>query len=95
MVSFAADWCMTCQSNKKTSLEIKSVADKLEELDAAVFLGDYTEKDPVIAAELQRHGRPSVPLVLIYPKNPENAPRMLPETLTPAIVLEALDWVAH
>ena len=95
LVSFAADWCVSCQLNRETSLEIKSVADKLKELDAAVFLGDYTEKDPVITVELQRHGRSRVPLVLIYPKNPETPPRMLPETLTPAIVLEALDWAAQ
>jgi len=95
LVSFTADWCVTCLSNKETSLEIKSVADKLKELNAAVFLGDFTEKDPVITAELQLHGRSSVPLVLVYPKNPETLPRMLPETLTPTIVLEALDWAAH
>ena len=41
LVSFTADWCVTCQSNKEPSLEIKSVADKLEELDAALFLGDF------------------------------------------------------
>ncbi len=95
LVSFAVDWCVSCQLNRETSLEIKSFADKLKELDAAMFLGDYTEKDPVITAELQRHGRSSVPLVLVYPRNPETPPRMLPETLTPAIVLEALDWAAH
>ncbi|MCL4178779.1 MAG: ankyrin repeat domain-containing protein [Verrucomicrobia bacterium] len=95
LVSFAADWCVSCQLNRETSLEIKSVADKLKELNAAMFLGDYTEKDPVITAELQRHGRSSVPLVLVYPRNPETPPRMLSETLTPAIVLEALDWAAQ
>jgi hypothetical protein len=32
-----------------------------------------------------------VPLVLVYPKNPAASPIVLPEILTPGIVLDALD----
>jgi thiol:disulfide interchange protein len=94
LVSFTADWCVTCQSNKEPSLEIKSVADKLKELDVDVFLGDYTQKDPRMTAELQRWGRSDVPLVLVYPEDRDTPPRVLPEVLTPEIVLDALDWAA-
>ncbi len=91
LVDFTADWCATCQVNKKTSIEIESVRAKLKALGAVALLGDYTHEDPLITAELQRYGRAGVPLVLVYPKD-TNAPAIvLPEFLTPGIVLEALE----
>ena len=95
LVDFTADWCFTCRLNKETSLEIEPVADKLEELNAAAFLGDYTLKDPRITAELQRWGRAGVPLVLVYSANVDSTPRVLPELLTPGIVLDALEWAKN
>jgi hypothetical protein len=74
LVDFTADWCVTCQLNKKTSLEIESVAAKLNELNVVALLGDYTLKDPRITAELQRWGRPgcrwcwSIPRTAIRPR---------------------------
>jgi len=59
------------------------------------LMGDFTDADPAIAAELQKHGRRGVPLVLVYPRDPSKPPRALPTVLTPAIVHEALDWAAQ
>lgn len=95
LVDFTADWCVTCQLNKKTSLEIEPVAAKLKELNMVALLGDYTLKDPHITAELQRWGRAGVPLVLVYPADADSPPRVLPELLTPGIVLEALEWAGE
>ena len=92
LVDFTADWCWTCRLNKKTSLDIEPVVNRLKELDAVALLGDYTLKGPEITAELQRWGRAGVPLVLVYPANGDAPPRVLPEFLTPGIVLDALDW---
>jgi thiol:disulfide interchange protein DsbD len=91
LVDFTADWCVTCQANKKTSIEIDAVRRKLEETDTLALLGDYTLRDDAIAQELRRFGRAGVPLVLVYPREPEVAPIVLPELLTPGLVLEALD----
>jgi thiol:disulfide interchange protein DsbD len=91
LVDFTADWCLTCQLNKKTSLEISSVRKKLKDLNAVAFIGDYTRTPANMFDELQRFGRPSVPLVLVYPKNPALPPIVLPEVLTPGLVLDALD----
>jgi suppressor for copper-sensitivity B len=44
-----------------------------------------------MTAELNRHGRAGVPLVLVYPKDPAADAIVLPEALTPGIVLNALD----
>ncbi len=95
MVDFTADWCLTCQVNKKTSIEIPSVRAKLKEINAVTLLGDYTHFPDAITAELNRYDRAGVPLVLVYPKNADAPPIVLPEILTPGIVLDALDRAAH
>jgi thiol:disulfide interchange protein len=81
---------VTCQANKKTSIEISSVRAKLKEINAVALLGDYTREDDAITAELQRWGRAGVPLVLVYPVDPKAKVIVLPEVLTPKIVLDAL-----
>ena len=95
LVDFTADWCLTCQVNKKTSLEIPSVRAKLKAMDAVALLADYTHAPDNITEELSRHGRAGVPLVLLFPKDAAAAPIVLPEVLTPGIVLSALDRAAN
>jgi len=94
LVDFTADWCLTCQANKRTSIEIPSVRAKLKDINAALLLGDYTREDAAITQELKRFSRAGVPLVLVYPKDPKAPPIVLPEVLTPGIVLDALEKAA-
>lgn len=94
LVDFTADWCLTCQVNKKTSIEIPSVRNKLKEINAATLVGDYTHFPERITEELQRFGRAGVPLVLVFPGKPGANPVALPEVLTPSTVLGALDRAA-
>ena len=89
-VDFTADWCLTCQFNKRTSIEITEVREKLKSLNAVSLIGDYTHFAPAITAELARFNRAGVPLVVVFPKNPATPPLVLPEILRPGIVLEAL-----
>ena len=91
LVDFTADWCLTCQVNKKSSLEISSVREKLKSLNTVALLGDYTHFPDAITTELNRYNRAGVPLVLVFPKNADAPPMVLPEVLTPGIVLNALD----
>jgi len=93
-VDFTADWCVTCQANKKTSIEIDSVRKKLKEINAVSLLGDYTLVPDDITEELKRFGKAGVPLVLVYPKDASKPPLELPSLLTPSIVLDALDQAA-
>jgi thiol:disulfide interchange protein DsbD len=90
-VDFTADWCLTCQVNKKTSIDIPSVREKLKSINALVLLGDYTRLPDDITRELNRFERAGVPLVLVYPKDQTKPPLVLPEFLTPQTVLNALD----
>ena len=91
LVDFTANWCITCQANKHLAIEIPSVRAKLKDIGAAAFLGDYTRLPDDITAELNRYGRAGVPLVLVYPPKDGAPPIVLPELLSPGIVLEALD----
>lgn len=93
-VDFTADWCLTCKLNKKTSIEVSSVRAKLKEIGATALLGDYTRLPPIITTELAKFGRAGVPLVLVYPKDTNKEPIVLPEVLTPNLVLNALDAAA-
>ena len=90
LVDFTADWCLTCQVNKRTSIEIPSVSARLKALNAVTLLADYTHFPDAITSELNRFNRAGVPLVLVYPPK-SSAPIVLPEVLTPNIVLSALD----
>lgn len=94
LVDFTADWCLTCQVNKKTSIEIDSVRQKLKQLNVVTLIGDYTRKNPDITAELKHFERAGVPLVLVYSKDVSRPPQLLPAILTPGIVLDALDRAA-
>jgi thiol:disulfide interchange protein DsbD len=94
LVDFTADNCLNCQVNKASSLEIPATRAKLKEIGAVSFLGDFTDQNPRIAAELRRYERGGVPLVLVYPKNPNEPVIVLPPILTPGIVADALDKAA-
>ncbi len=94
LVDFTAKYCLTCKANKKFAIEIPSVKAKLKEINAVALIGDNTLFPPAIAEELARHGREGVPLVLVFPGQPGAPPEILPATLTPGIVLNALDRAA-
>jgi thiol:disulfide interchange protein DsbD len=91
LVDFTAKWCPNCRYNKKVAIDIPEVRQKLAALKGVVFRADFTNGDPRIAKTLKEHDRAGVPLVLIYPADPEQPPLVLPAILTPGTVLEALD----
>jgi thiol:disulfide interchange protein DsbD len=93
-VDFTADWCLTCQANKASSIEIDPVRKKLKEINAVTLVGDYTRKNAAITEELKRFERAGVPLVLVYPRDGAQPPELLPTVLTPTIVLNALEKAA-
>ena len=91
LVDFTARWCLTCNTVIKPALESSAVRDKLKQLNAVALLGDYTRTPEDITDELGRHGRAGVPLVLVYSAKPGELPIVLPEALTPGMVVSALD----
>ncbi|MBI1405224.1 MAG: thiol:disulfide interchange protein [Caulobacter sp.] len=89
LVNFTAAWCVTCQVNEKVALSTPEVAEALKGANAVYLKGDWTRRDPAIAAALAEHGRAGVPLYLVYAPGAAT-PRVLPQLLTPGMVAEAL-----
>lgn len=90
-VDFTARWCLTCKSNEKFAIEVEEVRAKLKSMNALALKADNTDSNPEITAELRRHGRAGVPLVVVYPRRPDRDPIVLPTVLTPGLVIEALN----
>lgn len=62
----------------------------LKEYNVLVVTADSTDGDEVIKRDLDRAGRKSLPTNIIYPADPSRPAIMLPEYLTPEIVIKAL-----
>jgi thiol:disulfide interchange protein DsbD len=89
-IDFTAAWCLTCQVNKRVALRRPEVEARFRELGVATLQADWTDRDETITRALAEFGRSGVPLYVLYPADPSAPPRLLPELLTPGIVLDAL-----
>jgi thiol:disulfide interchange protein DsbD len=89
-VDFTAAWCLSCKVNERVALDTDAVKQAFTEKNVALFQADWTHPNTDIANELQKYNRDGVPLYLLYSPKNEDAPQVLPEVLTPGIVLEAV-----
>ena len=89
-LDFTASWCLTCQFNEKTSINVPAVRSLLREKGITAMKGDWTNSDPAITTALKSFGRVGVPLVIYYPPGKGSDPILLPELLTEKIVVETL-----
>lgn len=89
-IDFTAAWCLTCQVNKRVALRRPEVEARFRELGVATLQADWTDRDEIITRALAEFGRSGVPLYVMYSRDPSAPPRLLPELLTPGIVLDAL-----
>ena len=87
-VDVTAAWCLSCQVNERTALASDAVIDAFADADVALVKADWTSQDAEITAFLDRYGRAGVPLYVYFPPGGEGV--VLPEVLTPGIVLDAL-----
>lgn len=95
LVEFTADWCVTCKYNKLVALDTAEVRDMLRRINAVALVADNTDENPAIAAELRKFDRAGVPLVLVYPRDTNAPPIVLPTLLTKSLVLDALTNAAR
>jgi len=91
-VDFTARWCATCQSNKALVFSSGRVRAELKRHGVVLLRADWTNKDPQITETLASFNRSAVPFDLIYAPGRAD-PIILPELLTPDIVLNALATV--
>ena len=92
LVDFTAKWCLICQVNHLV-LTQDDVSGKLADLGVVKMKADWTRNDPKITEELRKHGRSGVPLYVLYNGETKDTPQILPQVLTPEIVLQYLDAI--
>lgn len=90
LVNFTASWCITCQVNDRTSLSTQAVKAAMARTDTIYMVADSTKYNPDVEKALSDFGRGGLPLYVVYPAD-GGKPVVLPQVLTPNIVISALD----
>lgn len=94
-VDFTAAWCLSCQVNERVAFSSQEVQQKFRDLGVVTMKADWTSRDESITRALAALGRNSVPLYVLYDGSGATAPPIiLPEIITPGIVLDALDTLS-
>ena len=90
-VDFTAEWCTICKINKFTTLHREEVMKAFQDHDVVTLRADWTLRDDIIANKLAKHGRRGVPVYLLYGPGPNAPAQLLPERLSPEIIMDSLD----
>jgi len=90
-LNMTAAWCITCLVNERVALRDVAVRDAFKDSGIAYLKGDWTQRDAAITALLNKFGRSGVPLYVFYPKGASSQPVVLPQILTPEIVLSIIN----
>lgn len=94
LVNFTASWCITCQVNDRTSLSTQAVKSAMARTSTIYMVADSTKYNPDVEQALSDFGRGGLPLYVVYPAN-GGKPVVLPQVLTPGIVISALEQAAE
>src|SRR5262249_17529928 len=92
-IDFTSKWGLICQSIH-FPLSTRKVEKKMQELGVVKMKADLTKQNPEITEALATFGRSSVPLYVLYSGDPAAEPSILPQVLTPGIILESLNQTA-
>lgn len=90
-VNFTAAWCISCLVNERVALKQDSVVTAFAQQGIVYLKGDWTNRDGEISAKLAEFGRSGVPLYLYFPPQANSEPTVLPQILTPDIVLSTIE----
>lgn len=88
-IDFTAAWCINCQVNDRLVLQNPQVIQVFKDKGIIAFKGDWTKYDPAITQALASFGRESIP-VYVYFAPGADTPILLPQIITPKIILEKL-----
>lgn len=88
-VDVTADWCVTCQVNKRLVLSQETIHAQLTAQDVVAMKADWTRPNEAIGAYLAKFGRYGIPFNVVYgPSAPEGL--ALPELLSAEAVTQAM-----
>ena len=93
-VDFTASWCLTCQVNERVALDRPEVTQAFQSRNVVLLRADWTRQDPAITETLSALGRSGVPVYALYAPG-QSEPQLLPQVLTPGIVLDAVAKLPH
>ena len=93
-LDFTAAWCVSCQVNERVAFSSTEVVERFRSLGIQIVKADWTNYDPEITKALQSFDRSGVPLYVLYSADPGRAPVVLPEVITPALLLDGLKSVS-
>ncbi len=85
-VNATAAWCITCKVNERVALVDETVQQTIKDENIVYMIADWTNRDGEIADYLASFGRSGVPMYVFYAPNQE--PLLLPQLLTPSILIE-------
>jgi thiol:disulfide interchange protein DsbD len=89
LVDYTASWCLSCQVNERVAFDQPEVQQVLAAQNAVLLRADWTQHDDAITQSLTQLGRSGVPTYVLYAPGASSG-KLLPEVLTPSIVLDAL-----
>jgi thiol:disulfide interchange protein len=90
LVDFTADWCLTCKTNLLFSINTEQVKELVEKNDVVTLLADWTDENDTIKQALLELNSQSIPLLAIYPSDPNREVVVLRDLISQTNVLEAL-----
>lgn len=92
-VNFTADWCVTCQVNDRAALSTQAVKDAIARTGTLYMVADSTQFNAEVDDALNQFGLGGLPVYLVYPAE-GGEPVVLPQLLSPAVVVAALEKAA-
>jgi thiol:disulfide interchange protein len=90
-IDFTAAWCLSCQVNDRVTFSSEEVQNKFSEMGINAIKADWTSRDDRITKALASFGRNSVPLYVYFPPGKDQDYILLPELITPGIILDAFE----
>ena len=93
-VDVTAEWCITCQVNKKRVLQVGDVAQVLDSSKVVTMRADWTKPNNLIANYLASFNRFGIPFNVIYgPNSPSGV--VLPELLSNSAVFAGFEKAGY
>ena len=90
LISFSAEWCMTCKLNERVVLSTPETRTLLADHNIVPLRADYTDADEDIAKYLKQFDSISVPLTVIIPNGEIEKAKVLRDAITQAALTDSI-----
>ena len=88
-INFTAAWCITCKVNEGVAFTDK-VFEEFEKNNVAYLKADWTNRNPQIAAQIEKYNRSGIPLYIFWNERLDE-PLVLNEILTEGYLMEVIN----